>query len=280
MKNSLLGPLVLLIFISIKASASRHYIVFNHGLTWNEAHDFCKRFHIQNCQTRLMFVCQRDDAYTFVTEAKTWLEAREYCRLQHGDLARFQTSSMNDIFTELDFPRWTGLQRAELSSHAYYVNWTETGLSGEGDCVSIFSLTKLMETKLCDARLPFICFWDGNINLVLVKENKSWEEALEHCRSLNDIGLRFDLVSVESEDDYVNMMSKVMEANTDEVWTGLRFLGDEWLWVNGGNTSNIELPQCPTQEQRCGALSKNRSGSVEARDCSEQKNFLCYSFDA
>ncbi|XP_015228856.1 PREDICTED: secretory phospholipase A2 receptor-like [Cyprinodon variegatus] len=156
----------------------------------------------------------------------------------------------------------------------------ETGPSGEGDCVTISSLTNLMDTKECDARLPFICSWNGKKSFLLVKEKKSWEEALEHCRSLNDIGLQFDLVSVESGDDYENMMSTVMEANTDEVWTGLRFLGDEWLWVNGGNTSNIEMPQCPTQEQHCGALSKTSTGSVEARHCSEPKNFLCYSFKA
>lgn len=129
-------------------------------------------------------------------------------------------SELNLLFYVLD---------SDLNGH--YVNWTETGPSGEGDCVTISSLTKLMDTKECDARLPFICSWNGEKSFLLVKEKKSWEEALEHCRSLNDIGLRFDLVSVESEDDYANMMNKVMEANTDEVSS----VGKE-MWLPRGAT--------------------------------------------
>ncbi|TDH17434.1 hypothetical protein EPR50_G00008200 [Perca flavescens] len=134
-----------------------------------------------------------------------------------------------------------------------------------------------MATQNCSARFPFVCFAD---NLVLVKENKTWEEALEHCRALSSTSqpnVRYELVSVQPGEDQDYVMNRVMEADTDEVWAGLRFLAGEWLWVNGASMLYSDLPLCPTVVQHCGALSKNNTGSVETKDCSEKRNFLCYS---
>ncbi|TDH17435.1 hypothetical protein EPR50_G00008210 [Perca flavescens] len=134
-----------------------------------------------------------------------------------------------------------------------------------------------MATQNCSARFPFVCFGD---NLVLVKENKTWEEALEHCRALSSTSqsnLRYELVSVQPGEDQHYVMNRVMEADTDEVWAGLRFLAGEWLWVNGASMLYSDLPLCPPLVQHCGALSKNNTGSVETKDCSEKRNFLCYS---
>ncbi|XP_039651470.1 dromaiocalcin-1-like [Perca fluviatilis] len=135
----------------------------------------------------------------------------------------------------------------------------------------------MMATQNCSARFPFLCYVD---NLVLVKENKTWEEALEHCRALSSTSqptLRYELVSVQPGEDQDYVMNRVMEADTEEVWAGLRFLAGEWLWVNGASMLYSDLPLCPTVVQHCGALSKNNTGSVETKDCSEKRNFLCYS---
>ncbi|KAI4830030.1 hypothetical protein KUCAC02_001684 [Chaenocephalus aceratus] len=117
-----------------------------------------------------------------------------------------------------------------------------------------------MAAQNCSDRFPFVCIRD---NLVLVKENKTWREALDHCRALNspyNSNIRFELVSVQPE-DHNNVMNKVKEGDTEEVWAGLRFLAGHWVWVNGG----------------CGVLSKNGTGRVEITDCTEKRNFLCYS---
>ncbi|CAG5848856.1 unnamed protein product [Menidia menidia] len=60
-----------------------------------------------------------------------------------------------------------------------------------------------------------------------------------------------------------------------QVWTGLRFLAGEWLWVGGAELLYGGLPACPPPGQHCGVLLKD-SGGLEPRDCSERKNFLCY----
>ncbi|MEQ2171602.1 hypothetical protein GOODEAATRI_012500, partial [Goodea atripinnis] len=117
--------------------------------------------------------------------------------------------------------------------------------------------------------------------VVLVKENKSWEEALEHCRglsSLTNTNVRYDFLSLQPQDELDFIMNKVMRAESVEVWIGLRFLAGDWLWVNGADMLHADLLLCPTRGRHCGVLSKTSAGSMEARDCSERKNFLCYSY--
>ncbi|XP_007558877.1 C-type mannose receptor 2-like [Poecilia formosa] len=276
---------------SWKWSDGAYYHVSDWGK--NEPHqEYCasvyfsnKKIYSRDCGTRLMFVCRDGEEYTFVNETKTWPEALDYCKSQNGNLASFSSSDMNQIFTEFDFPIWIGLRRGGGNSFSWssgdsgVTSWKHGEPSSDANCVALSSLSRLMATEPCDVRLPFVCMWDGNVNVLLVTEEKSWEEALEHCRGLSRDGLRFDLVSVQPGDEHQYMMGKIMAADTEEVWTGLRFLGDEWVWVNGAAMTS-DLPQCPMLEQHCGALSKNDTGSVEPRDCSERKSFLCYSFAA
>ncbi|MED6257667.1 hypothetical protein ATANTOWER_029248 [Ataeniobius toweri] len=243
-----------------------------------------KKLYAKSCDTHRMFVCWNVTGYTFVKEAKTWNDASNYCRNYHGNLASFRSNDMNKIFTQQDFPLWVGMRREAggsftwISGYSEYKNWKTGEPSNMGNCTTISSVTKLMATEDCRVRLPFVCTQEGNINVILVKESKSWEEALEHCRGLNSSDFGFDLISVQPGDEQENIMNKVMEADTKEVWTGQRFLGDDWLWVDGENMLNTSLNQCPMQEQHCGALPKNYTGSIEAKDCSERKNFLCYRF--
>lgn len=98
-----------------------------------------------------------------------------------------------------------------------YRNWASQESRSNGDCVSISSVQKEMATQNCSARFPFICIRD---NLVLVKENKTWEEALHHCRTLkfsHQPGVHYELVSVKPGEDHDYVMNKVKEANSEKV---------------------------------------------------------------
>ena len=75
----------------------------------------------------------------------------------------------------------------------------------------------------CSFSGPFICYSD---NLRLVKENKTWEEALEHCRAMGsaDPGQhnayrehQYDLVSLQSQEDHRYARDRIQEATTQEV---------------------------------------------------------------
>lgn len=92
-----------------------------------------------------------------------------------------------------------------------YRNWSEAHLNNSGDCVTLWSLSKGMSTHSCSDQFPYLCFKN---NLILVKQNKTWEEALGHCR---DLGSGHDLVSVQPGEDQAYLLHKVMEADTEEV---------------------------------------------------------------
>ncbi|XP_041637848.1 secretory phospholipase A2 receptor-like [Cheilinus undulatus] len=156
-----------------------------------------------------------------------------------------------------------------------YREWGEDQPDDSHDCVTISSKSKDMATRDCSSRIPFICF---NDNLILVKENKTWEESLEHCRGMRSDyhqDHRYELVSVQPGYEHSILMTTIEESDTEEVWAGLRFMEGHWWWVNGADM-RFDLPICPVQWQHCGALSKNDTVAMKNRDCLEKKNFLCY----
>lgn len=96
------------------------------------------------------------------------------------------------------------------SGFSDYGNWaSDEPKDGGGDCVSISSTTKQMSVQDCGARFPFLCLSE---NVVLVRENKTWEEALEHCRASGD-----ELLSVQPGQDHQTVMDYVRGADTDKV---------------------------------------------------------------
>uniref|UniRef100_A0A8C8DPS0 C-type lectin domain-containing protein n=1 Tax=Oryzias sinensis TaxID=183150 RepID=A0A8C8DPS0_9TELE len=114
------------------------------------------------------------------------------------------------------------------------------------------------------------------LNLIVVQEEKTWEEALEHCRENHG-----DLTSLLSETENRLAQREIQNSTiTQRVWVGLRFLGDTWKWVNGDPLEFQAWNQTGDPEQqspvwrRCGALTKQ--GEWENRDCQEKLNFICF----
>ncbi|KAK7893201.1 hypothetical protein WMY93_022353 [Mugilogobius chulae] len=89
--------------------------------------------------------------------------------------------------------------------------------------------------------LPFFCY-----KVHVVKEMKTYEEALEYCRKNHR-----DLASVASETELMLMRTELRKwLITEHVWIGIRFLGDEWMWVDGQPLEyevwgGWEKPGCP-----------------------------------
>lgn len=122
-------------------------------------------------------------------------------------------------------------------------------------------------------KFSFFCFHN---NMVLVKENKTWEEALDHCRSQN-----MELVSLLSTTALVQVLQTSKATETDHVWISLHYLAGTWLWVDRAiddQQSRIpqELPQCPTWTHRCAAFSLSKQ-RLDSWDCADRLNFICYS---
>ncbi len=114
---------------------------------------------------------------------------------------------------------------------------------------------------------PFFCY----VNFILVQENKTWEEALKYCRSNYT-----DLVYFNFPWPVNQIKSETNNAQTDRVWTGLRFLNGAWNWLNKANVpaSTFSLPSCPPEPNRCGARNI-KTERWENRDYEEKLNFIC-----
>ncbi|XP_034536529.1 secretory phospholipase A2 receptor-like [Notolabrus celidotus] len=242
-----------------------------------------RRMFATNCGGTIFFICHEGEDnknYRFISLAMTWSEAQQYCLTKNMELAAFpNVSKLNSNIHEENFPAWIGLHREEgtwkwSTGESEYKNWSPNQPGDNHNCATIFSQTKQMCPRDCSSRLPFICF---RYNLILVKENKTWEEALEHCRAMGNPH-RHELVSVQPGEDHKTMIANIVDSDTEEVWTGLRFLGGQWWWVNGADMLFSDLPACPVKWDYCGALSKNDSVNMKNRDCLEKKNFLCYRY--
>ncbi|KAK7910400.1 hypothetical protein WMY93_015084 [Mugilogobius chulae] len=119
---------------------------------------------------------------------------------------------------------------------------------------------------------------------ILVKENKTWEEAFIHCRrNYRDLAWSID-------HRYLKTMAQVRAemADTESVWVGLFYVCalESWVWVNGNyvddeNKDNWKYPG----ENECsvaGAIEKKRGRDkspemyfhiqIEKRDTIDQKN--------
>ncbi|XP_045889174.1 macrophage mannose receptor 1-like [Micropterus dolomieu] len=249
-----------------RADESCAYVIYN-----------SKRFYGANCARSFFFFCKTGNNSIFIPQSKIWSDAQQYCEDNYDGLAT--PYSLIKVIPN-DFPVWIGLHRNGETwtwgtGLSEYRNWTSGEPGNNSDCVSISSLTKEMATQNCSAQFPFVCFKD---NLVLVKENKTWEEALEYCRALTSpYPYNSDLVSVQPGEDHNDVMYRAAEAVTEKVWVGLRFLAGHWVWVNGADMLYSDLPVCPLVGQHCGSLSVKDNGSVETTDCLEKMNFLCYS---
>lgn len=220
--------------------------------------------------------------HIFVNEKKNWKDAQEYCRKHYDDLSTItsqdiQTFCQNSEITEDFF--YCGLQRDIRNSGWLWSNgapatineWDEAQGSQPGeDCAAIRKTSKKLHDYDCSGKLTFYCMMD----LDLIQENKTWDEALDYCIERNT-----SLASINSSTIMDLVVKVAKRAQTVNIWTGLRFLVAQWFWVNGGDLeykawSEEGEVRCPAMNQRCGALDRDRKVWTP-KNCQERFNFLC-----
>ena len=224
-------------------------------------------------------LCVRYGTNHFVVQSKTWSEAQKHCRERYTDLSSISYQGELDHLKNIPSYThgWIGLYKDASETwrwsggeNASFFPWSDLYTENEGRCAvrSQHGFHKLN----CDTKKYFYCFESV---LILVKEKKTWEQALRHCRSEHT-----DLASLIMESAVVKTLQTSREAQTDYVWTGLRFLADKWLWMNGDELlyqawSQGKTPQCSNSSHRCGALSLKGQHWV-SWDCADRLNFVCY----
>ncbi|XP_047428715.1 secretory phospholipase A2 receptor-like [Mugil cephalus] len=214
----------------------------------------------------------------------TWNRAQTFCRKHHTDLVTITNEEEN---RQLNGRRgWIGLYREGYGSPWKWsrgderVNlsfWANGEPESDKHCGIRWAYSPEWWNVDCGSGQYFICYDE---TLVLVKENKTWEEALDHCRSLGGLDTStnrvhlYDLVTLSSEFDHIFARSEAREATTDEVWTGLRFLAGEWLWVSGEQVMYDNIQRCEA-DRFCGVLERKNTSFFGIRSCNERRNFFC-----
>ncbi|KAI1901255.1 hypothetical protein AGOR_G00032440 [Albula goreensis] len=255
------------------------------------------------CGGQRAFICYDGDAaqsYILITESKTWRGAQSYCREHHTDLASVRNHAENQeiLQTAGGTGVWIGLFKDSWEwsdqSSSSYRNWRSgqpDDDGGKGDCVAMMASGSDPNSGQwsdwnCDILYNFLCYKCESIftvgmtpmvtfestatdNLVLVQENKNWDEALSYCRQHYG-----DLVSVSTEQlqHWVEIIAQ--NASTAHVWLGLRYSCKMhfWFWLNG------KILPLENEYNECG-----RRGAVESGGGrqwvslpeTEKLNFIC-----
>ncbi|XP_038136967.1 C-type mannose receptor 2-like, partial [Cyprinodon tularosa] len=196
------------------------------------------------CQHTRCFLCydetNRTQKYHLIREEKTWQEAQSYCRENHTDLIsgmkQLQDGELEEVMssvgdeTQIYFglfrDTWRWSDRSSFSFR-HWVNEFNNEKYNSGQCtVMMFNHKGRWKSEDCTVEKPFICYDD---KMILVKENKTWEDALYYCRDHYH-----DLVTITSLDEQRWIQEKAKNASTDYVWMGLRYTCtlDFWFWVS------------------------------------------------
>ncbi|XP_011486001.2 C-type mannose receptor 2-like [Oryzias latipes] len=207
-----------------------------------------------SCMDKAHFLCYNgstSSAYKYYLGDKmTWFDALRYCRVTHTDLISgpqleelqgnptekiiqlYNGTRVNNldslstfqyIFIGLFRDAWTWLDGSSFSFR--YWNLLYNSMMEKKNC-TMRNTDGMWETRECHEKKPFFCYTD---HVILVKENRTWEEALYYCRHHHH-----DLVTITNPEDQIWVQEKTKNASSPFVWTGLRYtcsLGF-WFWVS------------------------------------------------
>ncbi|XP_058618756.1 C-type mannose receptor 2-like [Onychostoma macrolepis] len=259
-------------------------VYMNNDGQWND----------KKCNTQKHFICYNGSSKGFVPvqELKNWTEAQKYCRQKHTDLASVRNQSENHqiqniINQSLTSPHqaWIGLYRFWVwsdNSNFIFKHWKQDEPNNKATKDSICASTGISDKgrwtdEYCRESHPFVCYDD---KLVLIRENKTWPEALRYCRERD-----MDLVSVDSEQmqRWVKILFMKANASSAHVWLGLRHsrILELWFWVSGHTMCYDQwAPDYDTGLDDC--VITVRSGAIRTRDQlwisrpeTEENNFIC-----
>ncbi|XP_036452681.1 macrophage mannose receptor 1-like [Colossoma macropomum] len=240
--------------------------------------------------------------FHLVNENKNWTDAQKHCREKFTDLATIESQEeMDTVKAVLNGKTgnfWIGLKLNDEHDNTSWI-WSDGSnssyrywITGEPNfgpremCVELRhdSAYKWNDVDCHKHTNEFICYAilrsdpPAEIPLILIKEQKTWREALRYCRE-NHV----DLVSVHTEEIQKWVETAVDYASTANVWMGLRHTCAQnfWFWVSGstmcyqnwapGNGTGVE--DCSGGE-RSGAV-QSRSKQWVSLPEDQRLNFIC-----
>ncbi|XP_038860872.1 macrophage mannose receptor 1-like [Salvelinus namaycush] len=213
------------------------YILITEEKTWSEAQRYCQKNHTDLASVRN--VTENNTIQNIIQDTIQKNYMRDKTK------KNIIMKAIRDTI-QLQEKVWIGLYRDwrwSDQSGSTFRNWMAGEPNGpngpkghnggvvggkhENLCVEVKFPSGEWNDHNCITEHPFICYDD---KLVLVSENKTWSEALWHCRGLN-----MELVSVHNHSIQHWVKQEAKNASSPYVWLGLRYTCtlDFWFWVNG-----------------------------------------------
>ncbi|XP_066580503.1 C-type mannose receptor 2 [Amia ocellicauda] len=262
----------------------------NSGVNENCVYMFAgSQWHDDICIRPYPFICYNESSnatqrYIRIDQNMTWTEAQRFCREHYTDLVSVRSQSENEevkkaangqhVWIGLNRDPWKWSDQTSSSFRNWYIGQPDS-YGGSENCAEVY----LQEDRKgkwndihCTESHPFFC---SQGQLFLIRENKSWEEAVHYCRANYT-----DLGSVGSAEWQRLVTQLAQNASSAQVWLGLRYtctLGF-WFWVSGEPLCYSNF--APGIESKCscdqaGALTV-ADGNWIALPYSQQLNFICY----
>ncbi|XP_027143338.1 lymphocyte antigen 75-like [Larimichthys crocea] len=228
------------------------------------------------CEEEHPFICydekkQPNDTYCVINKPMTWSRAQKYCRDNHTDLISGLTQ-LNNITDRPGENFWIGLfsdrWRWSDGSSSSFRNWDPE--VGDKNCALLKSSGQWRSVD-CEETKPFFCYDD---KVILIKENKTWEEAEDYCSHHHH-----GLVSITNSHQQEWVQKRAKNADTPYVWLGLRFSGvlDLWFWVSDQLVcyDNWDPAQQIVRDcDKAAAMKKEENKWVEVAETAKF-NFIC-----
>uniref|UniRef100_A0A3P9MHK5 C-type lectin domain-containing protein n=1 Tax=Oryzias latipes TaxID=8090 RepID=A0A3P9MHK5_ORYLA len=254
-------------------------VFLRENLTWVDDYQYCSM--------NQRFICYNEtnptQKFHLIETPLNWTNAQRYCRENHTDLisGRQQLDQLNKT--------WTGDMKGKLSNTQTCVfiglfsdTWVWSDESSfsfrywdpqrdrDKNC-AVLTNKGMWSTDDCSENRPFICYKD---HVILIKENRTWEEALYYCRHHNH-----DLVTITTMDEQRWVQEKTKNASSPFVWTGLRYtctLGF-WFWVSDEvvHYKNWASPEQVNECDMSGAMETGGEHKWFKKHDEEKFNFFC-----
>lgn len=236
----------------------------------NENRNSCILLHTEcqrnvSCAQRSYFICYNESSssnlmYAPITNTSSLVKALEVC--QH---------TCNQCWMNLLRDTWTWSD----NNNSSFRNWDQDEvytqqLSGQR-CARLGHNNTWMSDN-CTEEHPFICY---DNQMMLVRENKTWEEALYYCRrNHGDLAVMTSVQQLNMVQERANM------ADSTFVWVGLHYTCflEEWLWVDGKYVSANDQQWNDQLSLKCGMAGamKKAGGLRWYKEFSEiQYQFVC-----
>ncbi|KAK1890587.1 Lymphocyte antigen 75 [Dissostichus eleginoides] len=243
------------------------------------------------------FICYNETGqqkYFVIDQSKNWLQAQSYCREHHTDLVsgitQFHSTEFNkqvDEFKkrvdEFNKPFHRDKHRSSHLSiglfreiwswsdgkNVSFRNWDPDSFEDEASKTCAMTMPNgNWSSDNCTEEKPFYCYDD---KVILIKENKTWDEALTYCREKHH-----DLVSITDSHQQRWVEKRAKMADTEFVWLGMRYTCtlDLWFWVSDRLVCNPNW--APDQMDDCGMAGvMERDGKWYKKADNEKFNFIC-----